>query len=408
MKIRSSAGVFFVSALVFLLFSSGGGRLEACSVLKVTSQDGTIISARTMEFGYDVQSAVVAIPRGKKFVSPAPPIQKNKTGLSWKNQYGYVGIDVFGEEVAVFDGLNEAGLAFSALWYEKDTQYQDVAPHETDQALAHTLLGSWILGNFATVGEVKEAIKKIKVFGLPVPKMGIPPIHIAVYDEKGGAIVIEYDQGQLHIYDNPLGIMTNAPTFPWMMTNLRQYVGMSVEMAKPQDYAGVELLPTGHGSGMFGLPGDITPPSRFVRMAVMTHFAAPVPDAQGALNLAQHIIYTLDITKGMVVDKDSSGKIVSSETTQWVSFRDLTNKIFYFRTYDNFTLRKIDLNQLDFTTVQATPLTADDELIIDVTERLKKKLKDEKEKKKLKEEKKLEKKEKPKKEKDRKKEKSKK
>ncbi len=102
----------------------------------------------------------------------------------------------------------------------------------------------------------------------------------------------------------------------------------------------------------------------------MTHFADSVPDAQGALNLAQHIIYTLDIPKGMVVDTDSSGNIVSSETTQWVTFRDLTNKIFYFRTYDNFTLRKIDLNQLDFTTCQTVSMTEDEEVIIDITNRL--------------------------------------
>jgi choloylglycine hydrolase len=367
MKIRSSAGVLFASALFFLLFSFSGDRLEACSVLKVTSQDGTIISARTMEFGNDVQPAVVVVPRGKEFVSPAP---QNDTGISWINQYGYVGINIFGDETVVLDGLNEAGLACSGLWYEKDTQYQDITVDEADQALAHVFLCSWILGNFTTVGEVEEAITNIKVFGVEVPQMGMaPPIHIAVYDKECGAIVIEYDQGQLHIYDNPLGIMTNAPNFPWMITNLRQYVGMSVSMAQPQDYAGVQLLPTGHGSGMFGLPGDITPPSRFVRMAVMTHFADPVPDAEGALNLAQHLIYSLDITKGLVVDEDSSGNIVSSESTQWVTFRDLTNKIFYFRTYDNFTLRMIDLNQLDFATGQTIPMTGDDEIIIDVTNR---------------------------------------
>ena len=367
MKIRSSAGVLFASALVFLLFSSIGVRLEACSVLKVTSQDGTIISARTMEFGNDVQSSVVVIPRGKEFVSPAP---QSETGISWINQYGYVGINIFGDETVVLDGLNEAGLACSGLWYEKDTRYQDVTADEAGHALAHVFLSSWILGNFATVGEVEEAITSIKVFGIVVPQMGMaPPLHIAVYDKNGGAIVIEYDQGELHIYDNPLGIMTNAPNFPWMMTNLRQYVGMSVSMAQPQDYTGIELLPTGHGSGMLGLPGDITPPSRFVRMAIMTHFADSVPDARSGLNLAQHIIYSLDITKGMVVDRDSSGNIISSETTQWVTFRDLTNKIFYFRTYDNFTLRMIDLNRLDFTTGRTISMTGDDEVIIDITNR---------------------------------------
>lgn len=75
MKIRSSVGTLFALTLLFPLFSSSGGRLEDCSVIKVTSQDGTIISTRTMEFGYDVQSEVVVIPRSKEFVSPALPVR---------------------------------------------------------------------------------------------------------------------------------------------------------------------------------------------------------------------------------------------------------------------------------------------------------------------------------------------
>lgn len=82
-----------------------------------------------------------------EFVSPA---LQNRTGISWINQHGYVGINAFGEEIAVLDGLNETGLACSGLWYEKDTLYQDIDAYESDQALAHLLLGSWILGNYVT------------------------------------------------------------------------------------------------------------------------------------------------------------------------------------------------------------------------------------------------------------------
>ena len=67
------------------------------------------------------------------------------------------------------------------------------------------------------------------------------------------------------------------------------------------------------------------------------------------MNLAQHLVSTIHIVKGTIVDRDKDGKIVASETTQWSSYRDLTNRIFYFRTYDNFNMRKIDLKRLDFT-----------------------------------------------------------
>jgi len=365
MTIEKCLGFSLILALVLSL--SFAARLEACSVLRVTAQDGTIISARTMEFGSDLKPDIVVIPRGREFISPDPAGQP---GLKWKNKYGYVAVDAFGDTTAAVEGLNETGLAFSALWYEEDTQYQKILAGESGRALAHALVGSWVLGNFSTVDQVKEGIKKVKVFGLVIPEMGgTPPFHFAVKDAAAGSIVIEYDQGQLNIHDNPLGIMTNAPNFTWQMTNLRNYVGLSIEMPKPQDFAGVTLRPTGHG--MFGLPGDSTPPSRFVRMAVMAHFADRVPDVKEALNMAQHLIYALEIIKGTLVDRDAQGKIISSGSTQWASFRDLTNRVFYYRTYDNFTLRQVDLKQLDFKTAKSIPLYGDPEAVIDLTGRFK-------------------------------------
>ena len=77
--------------------------------------------------------------------------------------------------------------------------------------------------------------------------------------------------------------------------------------------------------------------------------------------------------KGMVVDRAPDGKIVSSETTQWSTFRDLTNRVYYFRTYENFNLQKIDLKKLDFNAskVISIPMTGDTELMLDITNRIK-------------------------------------
>jgi len=357
----------FLALLIVCVVTTG--TAYACTVFKVTAKDGTMVSPRTMEFGYDLKSSVDVVPRGMDFASPAPD---NKAGLKWENKYGYVGINAFGEFGMALDGLNESGLAYSALWYETDTKWQTVGPGENDVALAHILLGPWILGNFANVQEVREGLKKIKVFGEMIPEMGMaPPLHSAVYDAKGGCIVIEYDDGELNVYDNPIGVMTNAPRFPWHVTNLRNYVGMSSGQATPVDYSGINLKQMGHGSGMFGLPGDITPPNRFVKMAVLTHFADQVEDAKGALNLSRHIMNNVDIVKGTAVDKDKNGKITGSETTQWTSFRDLTNLVFYFNTYDNLTLRKINLKQFDFTSKKTFAMTGDEEQIIDITDRSK-------------------------------------
>lgn len=248
-----------------------------------------------------------------------------------------------------------------------------MGPREQSAALANVMLGSWILGNFSSVAEAAKAIQQVKVFGRKNPDIGgaVIPGHFILHDAAGGCVVIEYENGELHLYDNPLGIMTNAPNFPWMLTNLRNYVGMKNSMAQAQEFAGFQVNPTGHGSGMFGLPGDISPPSRFVRMAVMARFTDKPRDAREALNLAQHMVSSLHIVRGMAVDRDQQGKVTASETTQWSSFRDLTNRIYYFRTYDNFTLRKIDLKKLSFSGQNVTSIGMydDEETVIDVTHR---------------------------------------
>ncbi len=322
------------------------GNSHSCGSFRVTADDGSILAVRSMEFSIDLKYDIIVVPRNMDFESPAPD---NKKGLKWKTLFGYAGVAVFGMEHGASDGMNEKGLAMSLLWYENDMIWQNVGPKQSSRALAQTYLVDWVLGNFSTVDEVKKNIQNVRVFSYAEPsiKMSLPS-HFIVYDAFGGSIVIEYDNGVCNVYDNPLGIMTNAPNFPWQMTNLRQYIGMRTENPASPMIKGKLVLPTGHGEGMIGLPGDYTPPSRFVRFYVLTRYVDSQPDAKGNLNLAQHIINTFDIPQGIITDLQPDGKTVLKELTQWVTFKDLTNRILYFRTYDNFNIRKVDLKALDF------------------------------------------------------------
>jgi choloylglycine hydrolase len=358
-----------VLVCITCLFVLSAASADSCTVFRLKANDGSIMVGRSMEFAVDLKYDAIAVPRNKAYVSFAPD---GKEGLSWKTSYGYVGIASFGMEFGLSDGMNEKGLAVGLLWFESDMKWQDVAPGEMKQALAQGMVGDWILGNFATVEDVKREIRNVKVFNYTDPKTKISPtIHFIVYDAKGGCIVIEYEDGKCNIYDNPLGIMTNAPRFPWQLTNLRQYVGMTSEKPEPYQMSGLTFPATGHGSGMFGLPGDLTPPSRFVRLAILTRFSDMQPDAERTLNLAQHIINTFDIPFGLVTDTMPDKMTILKESTQWVTFRDLTKRIVYFKTYDNQNLRKIDLNKLDFSEgkVKRIPMFGASEIIVDVTDR---------------------------------------
>lgn len=346
--------------LLLLLAAEAG----ACTVFKVTAADGAIVSPRTMEFGVDVGSRVLAVPRGKAFASPAPG---GSAGLAWEGRYGFVGVSGLGDDLAIFDGLNEQGLAFSALWYDPAMQWPAVPAGEEARALAHVMIGNWILSSFSTVDEVRAALRDVRLYGLRVDAMKqVPPVHFAIYDAAGGAIVIECDAGEVRVHDNPGGLMTNAPELPWHLTNLRNTLRMSPHMAEPVKYAGGVLQPMGHGSGMLGLPGDITPASRFVKVAVLLRYADPPADAAGALNLARHIMNNVDIPRGIAVDLDAGGNVAASEWTQWTTFRDLGRRLFYFTTYGNPTLRKIDLQRLDFAAPRVFPMDGE-EVVLELT-----------------------------------------
>jgi len=360
--------VFFLLVLFALSSALFINSSFACTDFQVKAEDGSIVIGRSMEFAMDVKSTIFVKSRGLKMEGGSPD---GKAGLTWTSKYGFVALNTFGLEDVVVDGINEVGLSFEGLWLP-GTKYQDVSKSEIAQALNVGNLGVWILGNFKTTEEVKQAIRKVRIWGSIVPELKIvPPMHIAVHDTAGNNIVIEFIEGMVNVFDNPLGVMTNAPTFDWHLTNLRNYVNLDCQDAEPLKINGLTLLPTGHGSGMLGIPGDPTPPSRFVRAAMFVHFAEPLKGAGEAVTMAAHILNTVDIPHGEIKG-DNAGMSVE-DYTQWVVIKDLTNKVLYVRDYDNLSLRSIDLKKLDFTAgsaVKSVSISTQDNGITDISDRL--------------------------------------
>jgi choloylglycine hydrolase len=328
-------GVFL--AVMFALMSVNSAF--ACTDFQLKANDGAVIVGRSMEFELDLQSRLFVHPRGEKRVSDSP----SGKGLQWVSKYGFVSANAVGLDTVV-DGLNENGLSVGFLWLPESTEYQDVLPGGESRAINILDLGAWILGNFDTVSEVKAAMKNVVVWGKFMPQIqGVPTLHVSVHDAAGNSLVIEFVDGQQKLYDNPNGVLTNEPAFDWQIVNLRNYLNLRALSSGRVNFGGMVLNPTGEGTGLLGIPGDWTPPSRFVRATTMIHFARPADNALQGVNLAQHILNAVDIPKGVVLDDTGS-----SDYTQWVLIKDLKNKAVYFRSYDNLLLRSLDLKKLDF------------------------------------------------------------
>ncbi|MHB1221375.1 MAG: linear amide C-N hydrolase, partial [Gammaproteobacteria bacterium] len=197
---------------------------NACTDLRLTAKDGTVIISRTMEFAGDLQSNLRSSPRGRHFNFTAP---NGVQGSTWNAKYGYLYLDGANQNYAV-DGMNEVGLSVEALYLPGMTKYQTVPAGKEGQAIPYISFGDWVLSNFKTVDEVRQALSAIYVFEQTLSGMGdmVFPLHFSIYEASGKGIVIEFVNGQMSISDS-IGILTNNPTYSWQVTNLRNFLNLS-------------------------------------------------------------------------------------------------------------------------------------------------------------------------------------
>lgn len=305
-----------------------------------------MIFARTLEFAADTQSNLIIVPRGTEYVGTAPGGKSGgKPGLRWKTKYGTVGVNAFDLPV-LLDGLNEMGLHAGLFYFPGFAKYQEVPAEDASKALAPWELGTYLLGTCSDVKEAVASAKRVLVGEVVQQEMGfVPPVHFIVTDAGGSSVVLEYVGGELHVHDNPFGVMTNSPTFDWHMTNLSNYLNLSKKNMDRADLAGKEIQGLGQGSGMLGLPGDFTPPSRFVRAVAYSKTAVPVEKSNDGVLQAFHILNQFDIPKGAAQGIEHGKEVY--DYTLWTSAADLKNLRYYFRTFENSRIRMVDMNAVD-------------------------------------------------------------
>ena len=334
-----------LSLVAIAALSVGFTSADACTGITLTAKDGAVVHARTLEFAVDLGSNVLVVPRGYQRQGTTPD---GKNGKKWTSKYASIGANGAGVPW-IFDGFNEKGLSMGLFYHPTTAEYMPYKKSDAENTLSVWELGSYILENFATTAEVKKNIQNIVVPATVFEAWGFsPPVHFIVTDASGKSIVIEYLKGKLSVFENPLGVLTNSPSFDWQMTNLRNYPNLGAVQPKTRSVGGVALKPFGMGAGMVGLPGDFTPPARFVRAVAFSTSNIPTANGRESVIQAFHILNNFDIPKGSAREahKDKHGNIIADFTT-WTSASDLKAKKFYFRTFNNSQIRMVDLNKMD-------------------------------------------------------------
>lgn len=315
---------------------------QACTGISLTAKDGTFVPARTMEFGVDLASNIIFVPRHYAYVGETP----TGAGMKWKTKYAYVGANAKGEPI-IADGVNEKGLYSGIFYLPGDTEYQAVTAANADKALAAHQLTTYLLGNFATVDEVKKALPNIVVSKAKFKPLNMMlPLHVRVFDATGKGIVVEYIGGELKVYDNWVGVLTNSPQYPWHVSNLGNYVNLMSADVESIMINGHKVEQTGEGSGMLGLPGDFTPPARFIRAVALSQSAYQGKDATETVIQAFHILNSFDIPIG-AIRTEAYGKPYD-DYTLWTTAVDTKNKKLYFHTHGNRSPKVVELAKFDF------------------------------------------------------------
>jgi len=313
-----------MAALAAVLPIQNAGLAVACTAVNVVAADKTVIAGRTMEWAFDMQWTLKSIPKGTTLALTAPA----DLGLPEKKVATlYPAVGISAEVIpggAIIEGQNAAGLGMSGNFLPGFTTYQTVTKADTSY-VSILGFGAWALGMHASVAEVRAALEKTKVWAdASLPSGPTPPtIHMVFTDRSGASIIVEYVGGQLQIHDNVASVLTNSPPYDWHLLNLRNYLNLTTMGVNDRRFGTANVTAIGQGGGATGLPGDFTPPSRFVRAAFMRHSMAQPKDAAAASAAIGHILNTVDIPLGVAQSKD--GDTIVSDYTQWVAIKDLTH-----------------------------------------------------------------------------------
>jgi choloylglycine hydrolase len=182
-------------------------------------------------------------------------------------------------------------------------------------------------------------------------------VHWRITELSGRQVVVEVINQQVKVHENPLGVLTNSPEFTWHLTNLNNYVNLASGSIHQRAIGSLDLKAFGGGSGLHGLPGDMTPPSRFVRAAFFQSTAPRLDSPEHTVVQAFHLLNNFDIPVGIQFSNIDLVPDMPS-ATQITIATDLANQRLYYRTMYNSTIRCIDLHTIDFDRVafQAEPL----------------------------------------------------
>lgn len=320
-----------------------------CTSIAMNTED--FYFGRTMDIEYSFNENVVFTPRNYPI-----PFRRNGT---LRRHYALLGMASVMEGYPLYaEAVNERGLCIAGLNFP-DTAYYPPKEDPVKQNVSPFELILWLCAKCASVTDVKQLMESTHLINIPFnDDTPLAPLHWHIADRER-SIVLESTQNGLEIYDNPVGVLTNNPGFSFQTTNLCQYMNLTTSC--PQNcFSNIKsLVPFGQGLGSFGLPGDFSPASRFVKAAYLSMNSVCEKDEMSSVSQLFHILDSVSMVRGSVVTKQEL-----YDTTTYVCCMNATKGRYFYKTYGNSQLTGVDLHRenLDADALKTYPLATEPQI----------------------------------------------
>ena len=256
------------------------------------------------------------------------------------SHYAMIGMAFVQDQYPLYyDATNEKGLSMAGLNFPQNAAYKPFT-EGLDNITPFEFI-PWILGQCADLREARALLDRINLYREAFsPQLPLSPLHWMVADREGCLVVESVAEG-VRIYDNPVGVMTNNPTFDWHLTNLKNYAALSKADPENRMAPELDLTPYSRGMGGLGLPGDLSSASRFVK-AAFTRLNSRCGDSESeSVSQFFHILGSVAQQKGCCQVEHGF------EYTIYSSCCNTDTGVYYYTTYENSQITGVDMHRED-------------------------------------------------------------
>ncbi len=234
------------------------------------------------------------------------------------------------------EAMNEKGLYMAGLNFPGNAWYSPEVPEDCDAVAPYELI-PWVLGSCENLAQAKERLARFRPLGIPFAGLPLAPLHWHIAD-RTGALVLEATKDGVFLYDDPVGVLTNNPPFPFHQMNLTQYQGLDARQVQNRLAPGLPLQPFGQGMGAIGLPGDASPTSRYVKAAFHKLNSPQMETEEEQVTQFFHLLDSVAMVRGSVITPEGREDI-----TTYSCCISAQQGVYYYKTYTNGRIRAVRL-----------------------------------------------------------------